>query len=77
MAPTRRDNRIPQENDILLAELITQEMGSMIVYKEAYDLDYPQHRKNIAPAELWQIARRKVIEELAAPLSEEPHSLQP
>jgi hypothetical protein len=46
-------------------------------YKEAYDLDYPQHRKNIAPAELWHISRRKVIEDLAAPSSGEPHSFQP
>lgn len=71
MVARHGDNQIPMEKDMGLAELIVQEMGSMIVYKEAYDLDYPEHSKSMSSLELWHIARKKVIQELATPCSGE------
>jgi hypothetical protein len=46
---------------------IRREVELLAFNKERYDLDHPDHRKDIPQAELKQIARDKVIQELCVP----------
>ncbi len=48
-------------------DLIVEEMESMMLEKEAIDLQYPQHSRDLSAAVLWSLARRKVISRLADP----------
>jgi hypothetical protein len=48
-------------------DLIVEEMESMMLDKEAIDLQYPQHSRDLSKVALWSLARRKVISRLADP----------
>ena len=59
--------QFPNESNLHLSRLIHQEMESMFMAKERYDLDFPDHAKEISTTEMWQIARRKVLADLSEP----------
>jgi len=53
--------------EIGLSRMIRREFETMLFHKETYDLDYPEHKKDIVPAQLKRMARDKVVEELCIP----------
>jgi len=54
----------PRENNALLSEMVQREFELLSFKKERYDLNYPEHVKDLAKSEIRQIAREKVTEEL-------------
>lgn len=67
MSTTKLKIPFPYEPSRKLAGMIIQEMESMTFTKERYDLEFPDHAKDLARVEMWRIARSKVIEELCIP----------
>jgi hypothetical protein len=55
------------ESNLHLSRLIHQETESMFMSKERYDLDFPDHAKDISMTAMWQMARRKVLADLSEP----------
>jgi hypothetical protein len=54
----------PRENNALLSEMVQREFEVLRFKKERYDLNHPEHVKELAKSEIRQIARQKVMEEL-------------
>lgn len=67
MNTIKRKSPFPYESSRRLAGIIMQEMEAMTFTKESYDLEFPDHAKDLARVEMWGIARNKVIEELCTP----------
>ena len=66
------------DSRLVLASLIREQMVSLTLSKEQYDLRFPQHKKDLSNATLWGIARVRVQEELSIPPSWwDDHQLQP
>ena len=59
--------QFPTESHPHLSRLIHQEMESMFMSKEKYDLTFPDHAKEISTHEMWKMARRKVLADLSEP----------
>jgi hypothetical protein len=51
-----------------LSGMVKSECDKMTVHKHMYDVDYPDNAKNISSEQVREIARKKIIQELAAPL---------
>ncbi|MFC1834578.1 hypothetical protein ACFL2Q_07575 [Thermodesulfobacteriota bacterium] len=62
-----RDDEIPVERDALLSELVLLELESMLLSKEQYDIDFPQHIRPLSLSDLWRLARSSTVEKLSAP----------
>ena len=58
---------IPLEPDNGMHVLIIEEMESMLLEKELYDMEYPDHVKAVSGKEMWEIARSKVLSKLTDP----------
>jgi hypothetical protein len=54
----------PRENNALLSEMVQRECEVLTFRKERYDLNHPEHAKDLAKSEIRQVARQKVMEEL-------------
>jgi hypothetical protein len=54
----------PRENNALLSEMVQREFELLSFKKGRYDLNHPEHVKDLAKSEIRQIAREKVTEEL-------------
>ena len=67
MSTTKLKIPFPHETSRKLAGIIMQEMEAMTFTKERYDLEFPDHAKDLARVAMWGIARSKVIEELCTP----------
>jgi hypothetical protein len=67
MSTTKLRIPFPYEPSRKLAGMIIQEMEAMTFTKESYDLEFPDHAKDLPRVEMWGIARSKVIEELCTP----------
>jgi len=62
----------------VLASLIREEVVSLTLSKEQYDLKFPRHIKPLSCSELWGMARIRVLEELSIPPSWwDDHEIQP
>jgi hypothetical protein len=62
-----RTNPLPHEANLRLAGMIFQEMEAMAFRKERYDLEFPDHAKDLTRLQMWTVARGKVIHELCMP----------
>jgi len=67
---------LPYEANLKLAGMIFLEMEAMTFTKERYDLDFPDHAKDLSRLQMWTIARRKVVEQLCIPDCAAEDSLQ-
>ncbi|MGO9567279.1 MAG: hypothetical protein ACLP5H_07050 [Desulfomonilaceae bacterium] len=54
----------PRENNALLSEMVQREFEVLSFKKERYDLNNPEHVKDLTKSEIREIASHKVIEEL-------------
>jgi hypothetical protein len=54
----------PRENSGQLSEMVQREFEDLSFKKERYDLNYPEHVKDLAKSEIRQIAREKVMQDL-------------
>jgi hypothetical protein len=62
-----RTSQLPHEANLRLAGMIFQEMEAMTFRKERYDLEFPDHAKDLTRLQVWTVARGKVIHELCMP----------
>jgi len=54
----------PRENNALIFAMVQRELESMTFRKERYDLNYPDHAKDLTKSEIRRLARHKVMHEL-------------
>jgi pyruvate/oxaloacetate carboxyltransferase len=54
----------PRENNALLSEMVQREFEALSFRKERYDLNHPEHIKELTKTEIRQIAREKVIQDI-------------
>ncbi len=54
----------PRENNARLSEMVQREFELLNFKKERYDLNYPEHAKELTKSEIRQIAREKVTQDL-------------
>ncbi len=55
----------PRENNARLSEMVQREFEDLVFRKQRYDMNYPEHVKDLAKSEIRQIAREKVVEDLS------------
>jgi hypothetical protein len=67
MARAQRSGSASLEGQVGLTTRIQREMESLMFNKERYDMEYPDHTKNLVRHQLQQLAREKVIQELCIP----------
>ncbi len=68
MSQSNHDEEVPYERNYPLRDLILEEMAFMMCNKELYDLDFPQHFKPMSSGQLWDLARKKVLEQICRPI---------
>jgi hypothetical protein len=61
---SRGNGHAPRENNALLSEMVQREFEMLTFRKERYDLNYPEHFKELTNPEIRKIARLKVMEDL-------------
>ncbi len=54
----------PREKNALLSEMVQREFEALTFKKERYDLNNPEHVKDLTKSEIRQLARDKVMQEL-------------
>jgi len=59
--------------------MIIREIQSIILEKQRYDFDFPDHAKTLSSQQIWDIAKNKVLEDLCLPDSypDGNHSMSP
>jgi hypothetical protein len=57
----------PGELNPLLLWLVRQEMHLFRFKKDFYDAEYPEHAKDLAESDFWQIARNSMVRRLTVP----------
>ncbi len=70
MHATRGDICVRTDNNAQLSRLVLRELESIILSKDTYDRDFPDHAKCLSRSELWKISFNKVLERLCLPSSE-------
>jgi hypothetical protein len=53
-----------RDNNGLLSEMVQREFEVLSFKKERYDLNYPEHVKDLAKSEIREIALEKVMQDL-------------
>jgi hypothetical protein len=76
MARAQRTRSVSIEDKIGLTTRIQREMESMLFNKERYDIDDPDHTKELVSDQLRQLAREKVVHELCIPPCSTDDSIQ-
>lgn len=54
-----------------LRRVVNKELESLILSKEHYDADFPEHAKFLTKDDLWRMSYNKALEKLCMPPSEE------
>lgn len=67
MTNARTRGNVCSDVEMRMSLRIRREVELLAFNKGRYDLDHPDHRKDIPPTELKQIARAKVTHELCVP----------
>ncbi|GEM_PF-5567614 len=58
---------VPEEQDPRIANLILAAMQQMMLDKEIYDLEHPEHSRTMCSSDMWLLARKKVMRDLSDP----------
>jgi hypothetical protein len=58
---------LPKEQDPRITNLIQATMQQMLLDKELFDLEHPEHSRTMCASDLLLLARRKVMRELSDP----------
>lgn len=56
-----------RENNRKFNGMIIREIESIMLEKQRYDFDFPDHAKMLSSQEIWHIAKSKVMEDLCLP----------